>query len=148
MKFKTQIDINIMSIIHLFRVSVNKNDLNALLGFITSQPDVSIISEKRVKSTMVLKGNEKSIILLLLESQDQYTFLKYSQSLSTGNTVAWNHNLSGKDLVFGIGDTGVDNSHCLFYDDKEVFQFNKQSDSHRKIKKYITYEDNSDSQYI
>ena len=52
--------------------------------------------------------------------------------------------LDGSDLVVGVSDTGIDMSHCQFYDANVSTPFDTIDHTHRKVVSYITYADNLD----
>lgn len=57
------------------------------------------------------------------------------------------YSLTGKNIVIGIGDTGLDSSHCLFRD-SVAMKYNTIISGHRKIQAYdTTYGDKSDQEY-
>jgi len=65
----------------------------------------------------------------------------------------WKRGLTGKGQLIGVGDTGIDVKHCMFYDpENEVpfFQWNGSNtppkSNHRKIAAYWSYMDGVDSE--
>ncbi|KAL0483599.1 hypothetical protein AKO1_011458 [Acrasis kona] len=48
----------------------------------------------------------------------------------------WDHGITGKGEIVGIGDTGIDHDMCFFYDPKSDVPFDTVSDTHRKIRGY------------
>lgn len=62
----------------------------------------------------------------------------------------WNRGINGKGQIIGVGDTGIDIYHCLFYDDQPVpFVANMSQpppvSKHRKFAAYWEYMDRVDS---
>ena len=66
------------------------------------------------------------------------------QSGSDKETPLFAVNLTGKGLVVGVSDTGIDMSHCHFYDPDVSTPFNKIDTSHRKVIYYNSYADKVD----
>lgn len=52
--------------------------------------------------------------------------------------------LDGSGLIIGISDTGLDMSHCQFYDPNVSTPYDTVNNSHRKVVTYITYADSTD----
>lgn len=59
-------------------------------------------------------------------------------------TPIFSANLTGKGIIIGISDTGLDGNHTLFYDPHHAVPFDTVNHNHRKIISYTTYKDASD----
>lgn len=66
------------------------------------------------------------------------------QSGTVGEYPMFDSGLDGSGMVVGVSDTGIDMSHCQFYDSTVSTPFNTVDMSHRKVVSYITYADNTD----
>ena len=66
------------------------------------------------------------------------------QSGSDKQTPLFAVNLTGKGLVVGVSDTGIDMSHCHFYDPDVSTPFDKVDTSHRKVIYYNSFADKVD----
>lgn len=87
-------------------------------------------------------------IYKLLVLATNYDHFAYTQSLSSGKRIASNHNLTGKYIMMGIGDTGLDTTHCMFYDANEEISYSSVNYNHRKIISYVALQnDKEDLRY-
>lgn len=57
------------------------------------------------------------------------------------------HNLHGENIIIGVGDTGIDVKHTLFYDKDHPVAYREErlDPDHRKIALYIPYADSVES---
>jgi hypothetical protein len=74
----------------------------------------------------------------------------YNQINGKLTTPMWDRGITGDGQVIGIGDTGCDHYHCLFYDEvnKVPFQTSLKgttTSNHRKFAGFFQYMDNIDS---
>lgn len=107
-------------------------------------------SEDNVKCKRNLR--ERSIyfyIFIILVLATNYDHFAYTESLSGGKRVASIHNLTGKYIIMGIGDTGLDVTQCMFHDDNQLIFYNSVNYNHRKVISYVTLQnDKEDTKYI
>lgn len=122
----------------------NKNEINPLLGFMISQNNVIMIDQISSKYPASIIDDDYPTSIPCNYEKTVYEHTKYTQSLSSGNTKAWNHNLTGDGIIMGIGDTGLDVNHCMFYDNHQKLSYNYKNQEHRKIISYIPYIDKID----
>mmetsp|Transcript_13835 Transcript_13835/g.22922 ORF Transcript_13835/g.22922 Transcript_13835/m.22922 type:complete len:915 (+) Transcript_13835:97-2841(+) len=52
--------------------------------------------------------------------------------------------LNGSGIVVGVSDTGIDMTHCQFYDENVSAPYDTIDQSHRKVVTYITFADGTD----
>lgn len=66
------------------------------------------------------------------------------QSGTEGEHPMFESGLDGTGLVVGVSDTGIDMTHCQFYDSNVSTPFDVINHDHRKVVTYITYADDSE----
>lgn len=83
----------------------------------------------------------------MLQNYD-FSHIKYIQSLKSGEETVWIHHLSGENIILGIGDSGLDTYHCMFYDEECSTPFDDINMKHRKIVEYVSFMDNKEESYL
>lgn len=53
-------------------------------------------------------------------------------------------NITGQGYIIGVADTGIDMTHCQFYDPNTLPPYDKVNLNHRKVIYYNTFVDNTD----
>jgi hypothetical protein len=101
----------------------NTTVLQSMLSYLSSHPSVLWI-EKRVSSYHTMNKYAKRVV----------------QSGSKYKTPLYDIGVTGRNVLIGTGDTGIDYDSCFFYDEQEEVPVNKISHKHRKILTYVTVE--------
>lgn len=137
-------------------MNISPDSVNEILSYLVSQNEIEniyihnnnrriipIIEEKQQQQYPCNNSNSKRVL-----RNNDFTHIKYLQSLNSGEEIAWNHDLTGKDILIGIGDSGLDVYHCMFYDKNNEVVFDAINMNHRKVVEYFPYYDEEDSKYI
>eukprot|EP01080_Neovahlkampfia_damariscottae_P009435 gene9435-1641_t len=95
-------------------------------------------------SNDVLNYFKKDELVHWIELKEEYTTNNFAAHSITQsgipfqqkNTPIWDHGITGKDEIVGIGDTGIDWDMCFFHDKNIPLPINKIDHRHRKIVGY------------
>lgn len=127
---------------YLTKVLLNGNNINELFSYLCIQNDISMIIPN-TKAEIIGEITKRYEIRDL--SNVEFNHIKYAQSFTRHNEFIWNHELKGKDIIIGIGDTGIEDYHCSFCDVNYNFTYDEINLNHRKIYNYIPFMGNVDS---
>lgn len=126
--------------------------VNEILSYLISQSEIDKIYIKNKKRIIPIiheeiPCNNNSKSCRMLQNYD-FSHIKYIQSLKSGEETAWIHHLSGENIILGIGDSGLDTYHCMFYDEECGTPFDDINMKHRKIVEYVSFMDNKEESYL
>eukprot|EP00761_Pharyngomonas_kirbyi_P005282 gb/GECH01005287.1/.p1 GENE.gb/GECH01005287.1/~~gb/GECH01005287.1/.p1 ORF type:complete len:967 (+),score=205.39 gb/GECH01005287.1/:1-2901(+) len=125
--FKTFFPDSKINLINRNRITVSTHSRHAqlVLEFLKLQEDVTWIERKLFFQSFNAAGH--SVVQIGPSAAEEQP-----------NTPIWEHGITGKGQIVGVGDTGIDWDNCFFYDPEHPVPFNTIDKSHRKIISYNT----------
>lgn len=146
--------------IYKYRLYINSENENEILSYLLLNPQIeSIYPKLKVRHNTIIQSNNisklcnlKGIYILFIYFQianANFNHFSYTESFSTGvKYLEDKYQLTGKNIVIGIGDSGLDINHCFFSDSATSVSFNSILSKHRKIQAYdTTWGDRRDEKY-
>lgn len=125
-------------------IHVSRNVFNEVISYLCVQNDISMIINKHIRK-IIDDNDESDNEPRKLNTDDKFDHIKYIQSMTGNKSIIWDHSLTGNNIVIGIGDTGVDEYHCMFGEEGEpAMKYGTINSDFRKIYSYMPYCDKFD----